>query len=150
MVSRLWDSVTLLNFCSADRIWGTHLRVNFRKPSSRSRMLLMVALHSIRLCEFRFFPRIASHLPLTKIALGARLIPSGKNAIPSTGAAAINFSSPSSHGFRDDAIRRHFRSLVVGKLAGFPLLAFLKVLIHPLSGCCHLRLIHSPRNCSWP
>jgi hypothetical protein len=25
MVSRPWDSLTLLNFCSADRIWGAHL-----------------------------------------------------------------------------------------------------------------------------
>jgi hypothetical protein len=30
-------------FCSVDRIWGTHLRVNFLKPSSRRRMLLMGA-----------------------------------------------------------------------------------------------------------
>jgi hypothetical protein len=43
IVNRLWNSVTLLNLFSADKIWDTHMRVNFLKPSSRSRMLLMVA-----------------------------------------------------------------------------------------------------------
>jgi hypothetical protein len=33
MVSRLLDPIILLNFCHANGMWGTHLRVNFLKPS---------------------------------------------------------------------------------------------------------------------
>jgi hypothetical protein len=49
MVKRLSHSVIHLNFSSAEKIWGTHLRGNVLKPSPRSRMFLMT-VRSIKKC----------------------------------------------------------------------------------------------------
>jgi hypothetical protein len=52
MVNKFWNSVTFLNFCSAERICGAHLRMIFLKLNSIKNVIDESPIHREMLCYY--------------------------------------------------------------------------------------------------